>query len=572
MYKIKVDNQTIFNNSEELSLQEPVLDYEANAVGTFSFTIYPNNPYYNKFVKTNDPTRFKRMKSIVKVYRENVLIFRGRILEIEDNFYFGKQVICEGELAFLIDSVIKPYSIKGSPEDLLKHFIDTHNSQMANYPEKQFKVGRVTVTDGEENDENREARSSESTAIVWNEITNLIDSLGGYLLVDDYTDENGTTWRQINWLTEAEFLVGTQAVNFGENLVDLKINVKGDAIATALIPEGAKLSEETNERLSIAKEDDTDTPVLVAEPDGDKIYRLRDLLYSEKGIEEYGLITATRVWDDITEDTEHLLQEGIKSLAESSKAVEMVEITAVDLFKIINVAPFRVGTRIKVTSRPHGLDNAEFPLTKISLNLLDPASNTLTLTKAERTFTETSVEFNKSGVGNIAERIEKVEKNASGLEIQIVEVNQQLTSKINQTSEEIYTKVSEDFTLKEDHNKLIESVNTEFQQTSESFEMRFNEINSNLDEVENLANEHYQEQLKYIRFIDGNIVLGEEGNEITLRISNDRISFLQNGIEVAYFSNNKLYVIDGEFINSLKLGKFAFIPRSTGNLSFKKVT
>jgi hypothetical protein len=33
----------------------------------------------------------------------------------------------------------------------------------------------------------------------------------------------------------------------------------------------------------------------------------------------------------------------------------------------------------------------------------------------------------------------------------------------------------------------------------------------------------------------------------------------------------KLYIVDGEFIGNLQVGKFALIPRSTGNLSIKKV-
>lgn len=66
-------------------------------------------------------------------------------------------------------------------------------------------------------------------------------------------------------------------------------------------------------------------------------------------------------------------------------------------------------------------------------------------------------------------------------------------------------------------------------------------------------------------------MLGEEGNPLTLRIENDRINFMENGASSAYWQNRKFYAVDGEFINSLKLGKFAFIPRSTGNLSFTKV-
>jgi hypothetical protein len=41
--------------------------------------------------------------------------------------------------------------------------------------------------------------------------------------------------------------------------------------------------------------------------------------------------------------------------------------------------------------------------------------------------------------------------------------------------------------------------------------------------------------------------------------------------EVAYFAKDKMYVTDGEFLTQLCIGKFAFTPGTSGNLSFKKV-
>ena len=76
---------------------------------------------------------------------------------------------------------------------------------------------------------------------------------------------------------------------------------------------------------------------------------------------------------------------------------------------------------------------------------------------------------------------------------------------------------------------------------------------------------------KYIRFIDGNIVLGTSENKIVLKIENNKICFYDNDNLVSYFKDRKLYVEDGEFLGSLKIGKFAFIPRDNGNLSFTKV-
>lgn len=76
---------------------------------------------------------------------------------------------------------------------------------------------------------------------------------------------------------------------------------------------------------------------------------------------------------------------------------------------------------------------------------------------------------------------------------------------------------------------------------------------------------------KHIRFLDGEIIIGIEGNPLTLKMKNDRISFLENENEVAYISNRRMYINDAEILSSLILGNFAFSPRENGNLSFGKV-
>ena len=92
-----------------------------------------------------------------------------------------------------------------------------------------------------------------------------------------------------------------------------------------------------------------------------------------------------------------------------------------------------------------------------------------------------------------------------------------------------------------------------------------------MDENDAEARTQFETIQKYIRFEDGNIILGETGNELILRIENDRISFLDQGAEVAYFSNKQLYVLDGHFINSLRVGNLGFLPRQNGNTSVVRV-
>mgnify|MGYP003434659807 FL=1 len=102
-------------------------------------------------------------------------------------------------------------------------------------------------------------------------------------------------------------------------------------------------------------------------------------------------------------------------------------------------------------------------------------------------------------------------------------------------------------------------------------EIQFNQFSADIEAVAAGTDAEFEEIRKYIRFEDGKILLGEVGNELELQIANDRISFLQDGAEVAYFSNRKLYVADTQILHSLQLGNFAFMPRANGNLSFKKI-
>lgn len=112
-----------------------------------------------------------------------------------------------------------------------------------------------------------------------------------------------------------------------------------------------------------------------------------------------------------------------------------------------------------------------------------------------------------------------------------------------------------------------------FQATQEGFEFTFNTLSNTVTQIGDQVTEIYSEQLKYIKFIDGEIWLGRDADEgedeFKVVISNDRIRFLQNNSEVAYLSNNQLYITNGQILKRLDLGQFAFFPRDNGNLTFR---
>ena len=118
--------------------------------------------------------------------------------------------------------------------------------------------------------------------------------------------------------------------------------------------------------------------------------------------------------------------------------------------------------------------------------------------------------------------------------------------------------------VQNDLNAQIASLkSTEIQQLADQINFGFTQITDNGEQLAEIK--------KYIRFIDGNIVLGEDGNELTLKISNDSIVFYQNGDPIATFTGNQLVVNESQFDGRLNLGNFAFIPQTGGNLTFRKV-
>ena len=145
-------------------------------------------------------------------------------------------------------------------------------------------------------------------------------------------------------------------------------------------------------------------------------------------------------------------------------------------------------------------------------------------------------------------------------------------SQISKEKDALRTEIWEKYYDKENLDSQFGEISTKIEQTKNSVNVEFTNFKTDLDasKKQNIAS--FNEIHKYIRFIDGNIYIGVEGNPIQLIEKNDRLSFVQGGAEVAYFSNNKLYVNDGQFNNTLRIGNFEFSPRPNGSLDFKKVS
>lgn len=153
----------------------------------------------------------------------------------------------------------------------------------------------------------------------------------------------------------------------------------------------------------------------------------------------------------------------------------------------------------------------------------------------------------------------------------IIQLRKDMISSIEQEKNKIILTVSEEYYKKGETDQLIDALSTTFSQTKDSFEMQFNKFSQDLEDLNNGTNANFEEYRKYIRFEDGNIILGEIGNELTLKIEKDKVGFYQNNNLIGYYGNSKFNIVDGEVTHSLMIGNFAFVPRANGSLDFKKV-
>ena len=526
MYKAYVDNVPLFDPPNGYFLIDPTVTMELNKVGSFEFTIYPDHPAYDLI---------RRMASVITVYDKDQMIFKGRALNDTEGFHNELKIECESDLAYLLDSVQRPYSYQGTLDGLFEQFINAHNEQVEEA--KRFKVGNITVTDS-----NDYIAYSDSTYLnTWDSINKkLIETHGGYLFVRHEADGN-----YLDYLADFS-LLSSQPIEFGKNLLDYAKKVRGEDLITALIPLGAR-DETTDQRLTI-----------------ESVNGGVDYVYNQEAVNEYGWIFGTQEWDDVTLAS-NLLRKATQSLGEKILLGTELSLSAVDLAGLsAEYSAFHLGTYVKVYSKPHDLDS-NFLVSSLTIKLADPASNTLSLGRSYASFTQ-QFQGEKPNLGQIYTEV------INGTQNQIqIEVENQVSSAITQTEQSIMTEVSENYYLKDDAEALVATINTQFEQTANSFNFEFEQFAQDLEALANGTDAKFLDISKYIRFINGDIWLGEEGSAIQLRIQNDRISFLENGVEVAYFSDRVLHVTQAEVVERMTIGNLAWYPRSNGNMTLRSL-
>lgn len=420
MYIVKYGKEYLHDqNVDDCLLVDLSLDAEENTCGYCDFTIYSSHPMYDK-LKERDAD------NPITVYDGDILLFTGFIYELGKEFYLDGKVKCKGELDYLSESIVRPYSTLqngyGSqpPTSVTGYFewlISQHNDQVKD--NKRFTVG---INQGASLDPNNYIyRESTKYPTTWKEIgEKLLDDLGGYLRIRHEGDT-----RYIDYLSEWTD-TNTQILDFGKNLTDYTQTDDSESIATFIVPLGARMSDTgysyndgyyqtTDKAMSSEKEyytksdngytkvsDDvtsfeagityyeyfelfdesklslTITGLEDKEYDIEGYRKSGDIIYCESAVQKYGWIGVTYENTDIT-TKEQLISKSIIALKELISPKRTIEIKAIDMH-LVNpeLKPIRIGEYVRVRSKPHNLDSY-FLCTSIDLDLNNPENSTYTL-------------------------------------------------------------------------------------------------------------------------------------------------------------------------------------------------
>ncbi|MGE9896739.1 phage tail spike protein [Anaerovoracaceae bacterium SGI.195] len=147
-------------------------------------------------------------------------------------------------------------------------------------------------------------------------------------------------------------------------------------------------------------------------------------------------------------------------------------------------------------------------------------------------------------------------------------LQEQVDSSIDQTAGQLRSEVSDRYYLKEQMDAIIKEQSTQLTQTAKDFEFRFRDFVQDIDSVREGANARFSEMQKYIRFVDGEVQIGNRQSNVTSAYTSDGMQIKVAGQTVANFSKDFATIKNLEVQNQLKMGsKWAIRPGKGGNLN-----
>ena len=143
------------------------------------------------------------------------------------------------------------------------------------------------------------------------------------------------------------------------------------------------------------------------------------------------------------------------------------------------------------------------------------------------------------------------------------------STEMNVLSDRIQSDVEARYALKSDVEQSALSISSRVTQNAGDITAAFTRVLQLEDAVGSFRQETFS---TFIRFDAGGVELGRTDSEFRCRLTNERLSFLQGANEVAFISNNRLYITDAVVTGTLSLGHtgvgfYDFQREANGSLS-----
>lgn len=547
------------------------ISQEVGAINSFTFDIFPNNAGYN-LIKSRKTT-IKAVNTIT-----GRVEFEGRVLlaeeKMESSGLILKSVTCESFLGYLYDSV-QPYA----EEKLytLSAFIETvlNNHNACVEEEKYIYLG---TTDVEVADTGNVYKGLQYQNTYETLKSKLVDVFGGELEIVRGSD--GLLY--LNYLQEIGTTRAT-TIELGKNMQQASREISPLDVVTRIIPLGGKIKKQVTNADGEVSEEETEERYTVKgykPTTGDEIEN--PWIDDTAKIREFGVICATLDCSDITTESsaglpdltykEKLFKRAKEYLQKDNFIKLSHTLTALDLKEIgQDIDSLNCGDKYPVKNKLIGLDEI-LRITKKSVDINAPYKSSITI--GEKTATLSQIHANENNKTQIdIEGLQSITQSVSNALGNISSKVETFTTNFEKNAREIIAEAIGGYVTESDLEKITEEFTTKISQTARDITVSFtNDLTAVKTDLNGVISSEFATLKSYIRYYMESgkpvIELGSASSNIILKIVNDRISFTENGIEIAYISDNQLYITNATILTRLNIGNFSFMPRANGNLSF----
>lgn len=537
------------------------ISQEVGAIHSFTFDIFPNNAGYNLI---------KSRKTIIKAVNTITgrIEFEGRVLLAEEKMESSglvlKSVTCESFLGYLYDS-IQPYAEETTYtlNAFLETVLNNHNACVEE--EKRIYRGNVDVHVAGTGNVYKGLQYETTYETIKDK---LVDVYGGELEIVRGSD--GLLY--LNYLQEIGTTRAT-TIELGKNMQQASREVSPLNIITRVVPLGAKLKKTVVGEDGETSEEETEERLTLVNyvPSGGSKMTVPWIDDTEK-IEELGIVCATLDFPDITEQ-ENLYKRAMEYLTVDNLLLLSHTLTALDLKEIgVDIDSLNCADKYPVKNKLIGLDEI-LRITKKSIDINAPYKGSITI--GEKKATLSKIQANENDKIKIElEKLQSITQSVNNVLGNVSTKVEKFSTNLTQSVKEIIAEAIGEYVTKSELEEITEEFSTKVTQTAKDVKIEFeNDLTKVKTELNGTISSEFAELKSYIRYYmnaSGQpvIELGASNSDIILKIVNDRISFTENGNEVAYISDNQLYITNSTILTRLNIGKFSFIPRANGNLSF----